>query len=513
MKYYLLFILCGCLFLAPGCADILDYTPENSLTFENAFETEEELAIALSSVGKGVKSSIGVANYIYPRFFGEYMDVCPSFFDDMRNLNYDMGGTQWRFLYQVIDQANIVLRYANLISISDHQREYYRGAAYFYKAFTYLDLIRRWGDCVLVKEGIELNPLPKTEWVKVADYAIELAKEAVRLMPEYDGVKNFKGEAPNYRSTPCKGAANALLAHLCAWKAGGKYLAKPESRDYDENELWDIAEKACTAIITQTGIYGLLANPEEVCTKVLVGETKESVFEMSFKDLWHETSDASSVFLFGNYYQAVPLKPEVGFGGIKNAWFQIFPSSVRAMYPGGDKRKDAYFYKLDSLAHDTLLPITGGFAYPNKWRYALLSTNQSSMGTFENINQNKIVWRLADIYLLRAECRARLGNSTGAIEDLNAIRDRAGAARYQASEHGGDLRYTIFKEREKELLMEGDRYFDVIRNGYYRTELEPGFQKVSEQNIIDGCFFLDVASNAFEGNPLMRPNTYWAKRR
>ena len=42
-------------------------------------------------------------------------------------------------------------------------------------------------------------------------------------------------------------------------------------------------------------------------------------------------------------------------------------SSVREMFPtreeGGEKvtdlRRDAYFYKLDSLAHDTLLPLTG----------------------------------------------------------------------------------------------------------------------------------------------------------
>ena len=43
----------------------------------------------------------------------------------------------------------------------------------------------------------------------------------------------------------------------------------------------------------------------------------------------------------------------------------------------------------------------------------------------------------------------------GAIEDLNTIRRRANAKLYSSSEYGGDLRYAIFKEREKELLMEG----------------------------------------------------------
>ena len=135
------------------------------------------------------------------------------------------------------------------------------------------------------------------------------------------------------------------------------------------------------------------------------------------------------------------------------------------------------------------------------------------MKFWSNINQNKIWWRLADIILLRAECRARLGGEyiAGAIEDLNTIRRRANAKLYSSSEYGGDLRYAIFKEREKELLMEGYRYYDVIRNGYVRTELEEGFQKASDQDFIEGCFFNAIESGAFNKNTLMRQNSYWLR--
>lgn len=135
------------------------------------------------------------------------------------------------------------------------------------------------------------------------------------------------------------------------------------------------------------------------------------------------------------------------------------------------------------------------------------------MKFLSNINQNKIWWRLADIILLRAECRARLGGEyiAGAMEDLNTIRRRANAKLYSSSEYGGDLRYAIFKEREKELLMEGYRYYDVIRNGYVRTELEEGFRKASDQDFIDGCFFNAIESGAFNKNTLMRQNSYWLR--
>lgn len=80
------------------------------------------------------------------------------------------------------------------------------------------------------------------------------------------------------------------------------------------------------------------------------------------------------------------------------------------------------------MAHPDSVEITHGFAYPYKWRYGYYKDD--GWGKYwRNINQNKIWWRLADIILLRAECRARLGGEyvAGAIEDLNTIRRRANA--------------------------------------------------------------------------------------
>ncbi len=122
---------------------------------------------------------------------------------------------------------------------------------------------------------------------------------------------------------------------------------------------------------------------------------------------------------------------------------------------------------------------------------------------------NRIVWRLADIFLLRAECRVRLGKAD-AVEDLNKIRKRAGIADYSASE--GDLRYAIFKERTRELIFEGQRYYDVVRNGYWKTELGPAFALLTEEDIKDGALYLPVGWGAFNLNELMRQNTYWLKK-
>ena len=100
----------------------------------------------------------------------------------------------------------------------------------------------------------------------------------------------------------------------------------------------------------------------------------------------------------------------------------------------------------------------------------MYSTSTTSEQTLEfvNFDVNKIIWRLADLILLRAEARVHLGNTGGAEQDLWKVQRRSKAVEYT----DGDLQLAIFREREKELIFEDHRYFDVMRNeGYYKTEL------------------------------------------
>ena len=74
-----------------------------------------------------------------------------------------------------------------------------------------------------------------------------------------------------------------------------------------------------------------------------------------------------------------------------------------------------------------------------------------------------IVLRLAEQYLIRAEARAQQGNLTGAIEDLDIIRARAGLP-HTAATTREDLLHAIAHERQVELFTEwGHRWFDMKR--------------------------------------------------
>ena len=133
---------------------------------------------------------------------------------------------------------------------------------------------------------------------------------------------------------------------------------------------------------------------------------------------------------------------------------------------------------------------------------------------FGGLNQDVVKYRLADILLLRAECRVRQGKENAA-EDLNTVRERAyGNREHDYTSAEGDLQLAIFREREKELLLEDHYYYDVRRNGvdYVRRELPGAYPKLSDQDIKDGALYLMINSLNFEENDLMRQNVYWNRR-
>ena len=88
-----------------------------------------------------------------------------------------------------------------------------------------------------------------------------------------------------------------------------------------------------------------------------------------------------------------------------------------------------------------------------------------------------MVLRLAEQYLIRAEARAQMMNLSGAIEDVDKLRQRAGLPLIQDTEPGisrEGLLAAIAKERKFELMVEwGHRWLDLKRTGTTETILRP----------------------------------------
>lgn len=89
-----------------------------------------------------------------------------------------------------------------------------------------------------------------------------------------------------------------------------------------------------------------------------------------------------------------------------------------------------------------------------------------------------IISRLAEMYLIRAEANAKLGNVNAALEDVNIIRKRAGipeAGLYTAATLGSKTALdVVLEERQLELAWEGHRKFDIFRNNRTLNREYPG---------------------------------------
>ena len=178
MKHILGFIGLSLFFLI-SCADQLDLKPENSLTFNNAFENEKDIVAGINRVEEIIRGNISIANYTPTVERGCYADEVSASRALVRELSSaTIPQLPWNTHYQAINQANIVLPYVDQIPMAKERKDWYKGRIAFYKALVYFDMIRRWGDCVLIKEEIVIDPMAKSSWVEIADYALEQAKLA-----------------------------------------------------------------------------------------------------------------------------------------------------------------------------------------------------------------------------------------------------------------------------------------------------------------------------------------------
>jgi hypothetical protein len=91
------------------------------------------------------------------------------------------------------------------------------------------------------------------------------------------------------------------------------------------------------------------------------------------------------------------------------------------------------------------------------------------------LTEYNMVLRLAEQYLIRAEARGMQNDLTGAMDDVNIIRARAGLSSIDGTGFAQqDVLDAIDQERRAELFVEwGHRWFDLKRTGKIDAVLGP----------------------------------------
>jgi hypothetical protein len=99
--------------------------------------------------------------------------------------------------------------------------------------------------------------------------------------------------------------------------------------------------------------------------------------------------------------------------------------------------------------------------------YTALGVNAIVVNKFPNAlntdKDNLKVIRLAEVYLIAAECANRLNDDADAQNYLNALMSQRDPAFAGYTDNGPALLEDIITERRKELAFEGDRFYDLQR--------------------------------------------------
>lgn len=417
IKYFLIITVA---LSVTGCKKYLETTPVNAVSDLDPITDKTSAETAL----RGVYRQLASANY-----YGETY-VTLGYFPSADIKNLTTGGaanlvninfrsdevlfnSAWNAIYNTINRANHVI--SKIGDIDDPQltqalKDKYTGEAKFIRALAYFDLARAWG-------GVQLILEPTTNLVnrpKIQRSTLDQTYDQV-LKDLQDAEQLLPDGLNRIRAT--KRTVWALRARL--------HLYRKE---------WQLAEDYASKLIANTTDYTLV-KPYSAWFKNNAIATPESIFELEYS--------ASN------------------------------PSAIRAQmqHPtnGGTYRyapNDKFVQLLNNAT------ISGG-------RSALINkvTQGSTTIWFGDLyyrlpaTDPAYIFRIAEMYLIRAEARAQLTKLTLAVDDLNKVRDRAGVANSTATTQD-DILQAIENERRVEFAFEAHRWFDLARTKRAKTVLE-----------------------------------------
>lgn len=501
-----------------SCNDWLRVEPETSVTFTNYFKNESDIETFFNSIAGSMRQvcmgkqpyyyiSIDAESYTYDIKGYAELDRDTYLPEESTTLSIDWGG-----FYNVIYLANVLIeneyRFEN---VSPERAKFWLGQAHFCKAMAYYRIAQIWGDAPITKGSESIAPEGKKPALEVLQEAAKEAALALTL-PDYSRLTDSRGNVITSKQYASAGSVNTLLAHIYAWMGGLT----------EQDEYWTLAEKYASEVIDgKAGRYELEPIGDLVPRVFGKGRQSDEVIfcidnsPLDYNNRWQDTYSAEQPgqeLMSWPYTTTDSAEIKVLENDFSDSYNKISVSAVNKIYrENGDARRREFWYELGTLCYYTASgkPVPARYAHISKWRDVVIQENTEIVQNRPVIGSDCdwIFWRLADVILLRAECRARLGQNN-AVDDLNRIRRRAELQDYDFSQ-AHDLRQEIFEERRRELFGEGHFYFDVVRNGYYREYLKGNFRKLTKQDVANGALYSPVCVTAFDKNTLMTQNTYW----
>ncbi len=412
-------LLMVCFAALAACEDFLEVPPPtNSITTESVFLGKETIDLYMGGMYNSFSGRV-TSGIQYLELFS---DNCYNPTNSDPQIRGELLPTSFYPVYiwtgyVEINYANMMLEGLPTASVLDQAtRDSYTGAALTVRATSHYDLVRIFGDVPInTTSKVEDNASkPRMPAAEVYAQVISDLDEAIALLPETG--------AGDERYIDVRYVPLAISARV-----------------YTTMGNWAKAEAAADEVITN-GNYSLLTNLDDIFFR----GSNEIIF-----------ATGNTIGFSQNYLNW----PSMGTAFYPT--FTFFESACAAIsedllnnFEAGDARRTAWVF----YSNRTNYPNPNNRYFFKKYYSPFAPPNLPGR------SQDFVLLRLAEMYLIRAEARARQNNLSGAAADLNVIRNRAGLPNTTAATQS-DLVNAILHERRIELCGEGHRWDDLVRTG------------------------------------------------
>ena len=433
-----------------ACSDFVEVEPpKNVLISETVFNDPATVESALANIFYKIREQGMVSGRAgLTSLMGTYSDELDYYGFDVNLLqiyNHNLSPSNttvlnwWGSAYNAVYAANdIISGVDNSSVLTLEEKNRFMGQALFVRAYIHSLLLNVYGDIpyITTTNYLENNTVSR---IPVSIVVNNIISDLISAETLLEGVST-DGE----RILPSQAGVRALLARM-----------------YLYTEEWDLAEKTASQLISAHAL-------ELDINSVFLKGSQETLWQLKPGDNPANTHEANELTI-----QEIPGQQ------------YALTNELLDSFEAGDLRLTNWIGSAISSDGETTLYFVQ--------KYKATFTETESL-------EYSIIFRLAEQYLIRAEARARLGNISGAQQDLNTVRNRAGLTDSSADSMN-DLLDAILHERRVELFCEqGQRWWDLKRTGNAASVISSVKPNWQETDVL-----FPIPESELEVNPNLMP--------
>lgn len=422
-----------------SCSDFLDVTPHDATSDENSLETIDDFNMLLKDPYTSLRDVMASYYILIPDIMSDNLTLCYAgrqSFNDFFNFTFNSTtfgvSAMWSAAYNAIMGANEVI--TNL----DGETNRFTGTEYEEDARN------------MLAEALALRGFLHFQLVRLYGKDYKVASETDLGVP-------YK-MAPDITLPSRNTVKDVYDNHIVKDLERAKTLM---SDNYQSTTNTRINKKSLYAIMAR--VYLTMGNYQEAANNArlaIAGNGSDIADQQQFQSMWTVSMNTPEVLLRYPVLDTDDLHPgnNWGQGESKN--------SYKAEYVAAAQFVD--LFKDTDVRITTLTVVaSGGSQYIVVWKW-----NGRPGEAAGNVDIPAI--RVSEMYLTLAEAEFKLGNEGEALKNLDYLRAKRYNNFVSGQEIGTNLEKAIALERRLELSFEGDRFFELKRNGWDMIRDERG---------------------------------------